>query len=184
MELPFTPETELERAVCADPEWLAGAAWGTPRPGHPEGSVAAHVAAVLANVERFASTPKEREKLRFIAIVHDACKNQVDESRPREGPNHHAVLARRLAERFTDDRDLLEIIELHDEGYNAWVAYSHRREKRALERILVLVDRLGPALPLFWKFFQADNALPGKSQDPTAWFARVTACLPPPSTSG
>ncbi len=173
MELPFTPETDLERAVCVDPEWIAGAAWGTPRPGHPEGSVASHVAAVLANVDRFAGSPQERAKLRFIAIVHDACKHLVDESRPREGANHHALLARRLAERFTDDREILEIIELHDEAFNAWRAFSQGREKRAMERVRALVDRLGPALPLFWKFFQADNALPGKSEEPTAWFERV-----------
>jgi hypothetical protein len=170
MELPFQPETDLERAVCADPEWQAGAAWGTPRPGHPEGSVAAHVAGVLANIDRLATSPAERGKLRFIALLHDACKVKVDESRARTGDNSHAVLARRMAERFTDDREVLEVIELHDEAYNSWRAFSQGRVRRAEERIRVLVERLGPALPLFRQFFRADNAVPGKEQEPLTWF--------------
>ncbi|KAF0241218.1 MAG: hypothetical protein FD180_4559 [Planctomycetota bacterium] len=170
MALPFQPESDLERAVCADPEWQAGAAWGIPRPGHPEGSVAAHVADVLANIDRLATSPEERAKLRFIAILHDACKYKVDESRARTGDNSHAVLARRLAEKFTSDRELLEIIELHDEAFNSWRAFSQRRVRRAEERIRILLDRLGPALPLFRKFFQADNGVPGKDAAPAVWF--------------
>lgn len=170
MELPFTPETDLERAVCADPEWLRGASWGIPRPGHPEGSVAAHVAEVLANVDRVAGNPRERERLRFVALLHDACKHLVDESRPRAGDNHHALLARRLAERFTDDRELLEIIELHDEACNAWRAFHHGRAGRGEERARALVERLGPALPLYLRFFRADNGVPGKSPEPLDWF--------------
>jgi hypothetical protein len=175
MEMPFIPETDLERAVCADPEWQAGAAWGTPRPGHPEGSVMAHVADVLANVDRIAASPEERANLRFIAIVHDCCKHKVDESRARTGDNNHAVLARRFAERFTAERELLELIEVHDEAYNAWRVFSQKRVRRAEERIRILVERLGTSLTLFRKFFLADNGVPGKSQEPALWFEQVLA---------
>ena len=37
-----------------EPDWREGAAWGDPRPGHPEGSVQAHIEDVLANVDRVA----------------------------------------------------------------------------------------------------------------------------------
>lgn len=191
MDLPFIPESDLERSICADPEWQAGAAWGTPRPGHPEGSVAAHISDIFANIERLATNPEERAKLRFIALVHDACKHLVDESRPRERENNHAVLARRFGKRFTEDVELLEIIELHDEGYNAWRAFSQGRIRRAEERIAALLKRLGPALALFWKFFKADNGVPGKDSEPTAWFERKMAedngesgRLPHPSPGG
>lgn len=170
MNLPFHPETDLERAVCADPEWQAGAAWGRPRPGHPEGQVAAHVADVLANVERLASNPEERARLRFVAIIHDAFKHKVDESRPREGDNHHARIARKFAERFTQDAALLDVIELHDEAYNAWLAFDHGREKRAGERLEALKKRLGGALELFAKFFRADSEVDGKGPEPLRWF--------------
>jgi hypothetical protein len=46
----ITPETELERALLADPRLRAGLDWGAPRPGHPEGRVADHVAAILAAI--------------------------------------------------------------------------------------------------------------------------------------
>jgi hypothetical protein len=36
-------ETETERRITADPEWQAGVRWGKPRPGHPEGTVRAHI---------------------------------------------------------------------------------------------------------------------------------------------
>jgi hypothetical protein len=31
------------------------------------------------------------------------------------GENHHAMIARRFAERYVDDPKLLDVIELHDE---------------------------------------------------------------------
>src|SRR5262245_60872259 len=98
--LPFQPETPLEERICADPEWQAGAAWGEPRPGHQEGAVMHHIADVLANVERQATSPQERRSLRHIALIHDTFKYRVDQSQPKTGPNHHAAIARAFAERF------------------------------------------------------------------------------------
>lgn len=170
MELPFKTETDLERALCADPDWRTGAAWGTPRPGHPEGSVANHVADVLAAVERVATSPDERRKLRLVAIVHDAMKHRVERDRPATGDNHHAMRARRFAEAFLQEPDVLDVIELHDEAYNAWRAASNGREKRARERLDALLARLGSALPLYRRFYAADNSSAGKSAEPFAWF--------------
>src|SRR6266516_4609282 len=114
------PETPLERAICADPAWRTGAEWGEPRPGHPEGTVIAHVAHVLANVDRVALDPADRDRLRLVAIVHDAFKGEVDRSLQKTGENHHARRARRFAERFVSDTELLDVIELHDDAYLAW----------------------------------------------------------------
>jgi hypothetical protein len=47
----IAPETELETRIVSDPEWQEGAAWGQPRPGHPEGVVGAHIEEVLRNVD-------------------------------------------------------------------------------------------------------------------------------------
>ena len=81
-----------------------------------------HIADVLANVERQATSPEERRALRLIALIHDTFKYRVDQSRPKTGPNHHAAIARAFAERYIDDPALLDIIELHDEAYNSWLA--------------------------------------------------------------
>jgi hypothetical protein len=82
--MPIVPETLVEERIMADPEWIAGASWGVPRRGHPEGRVDAHVVEVLANVERVAVDRRDRERLRLIALVHDSLKHRVDRKRARE----------------------------------------------------------------------------------------------------
>jgi RimJ/RimL family protein N-acetyltransferase len=165
------PETPLEEEICADPAWRAGVAWGEPRSGHPEGTVIAHIADVLLNVERVAAGAADRERLRLAAIVHDACKRDVDRSRPKTGSNHHAMRARRFAERHLSDADLLDVIELHDDAYLAW---RHGRRTGdwagAERRARALLDRLGDRFGLFMRFYQADNETGGKTDEHRHWF--------------
>jgi hypothetical protein len=172
----IAPETEVEERVVSDPEWREGAAWGKPRAGHPEGVVAAHVAHVLANVDRVAVDAADRERLRLVALVHDTFKHRVDHGRPRTGDNHHATIARRFVERYTEDPVLLDVIELHDEAFNAW-AKGARSGKwdAAEERGRRLIVRLGDALPFYLRFYRADNETGSKEQEPLAWFERLAA---------
>lgn len=172
----IVPETALEARIVSDPEWVAGAGWRKPRRGHPEGSVAAHVAEVLANVDRVALDGSDRERLRLVALVHDTFKNRVDEKRPRTGDNHHATIARRFAEAYLDDPALLEVIELHDEAYNAWLKGARRGDWPAAEaRAERLVERLGSSLAFYLRFYGADNATGSKSRAPLEWFERVVS---------
>ena len=106
-DLHFNLENDLEKRIAADPEWLEGVAWGKPRPGHPEGTAKAHIATVLDNIERFYGDNAAREKLRLIALVHDTFKYQVDTDRARTGENHHAMRARRFAEKYVDYHSVL-----------------------------------------------------------------------------
>jgi hypothetical protein len=164
-------ETDLECRITSDPDWVDGALWGDPRPGHPEGAVLAHVLEVLSNVEQAATDASDRERLRLVALIHDTFKHQVNPYRPRVGDNHHALLARRFAERYVAGEELLDVIELHDEAYNAW-AKGHRSGSwtSATERAQRLMDRLGPALKFYVRFYQADNETGGKAQEPLDWF--------------
>lgn len=167
-------ETSLEARLMADPRWQRGAAWGEPRPGHPEGVVATHIADVLANVDALGLAPEERAKLRLVALIHDTFKNEVDERRPRSGENHHAMIARRFAERYSADADVLELIELHDEAYNAWAAGQRSGAwAKAEGRAHRLIARLGPRLPLYLQFYRADNATGDKVAEPLQWFERL-----------
>jgi len=103
------PKTELERRIVADPEWQEGAAWGDPRPGHPEGAVAAHIEEVLSNVDDVAVDERDRERLRLVALIHDTFKYRVVRGQTRTGGNHHAMIARGFAERYVDpDRVTIE----------------------------------------------------------------------------
>jgi RimJ/RimL family protein N-acetyltransferase len=166
------PETALERAICADPAWRTGEAWGEPRSGHPEGTVIAHVADVLANVERVALDPPDRARLRLAAIVHDAFKADVDRSRPKAGENHHAMRARRFAERYLSDADLLDVIELHDDAYLAWRQGVRDGNWPAAERRAgALLERLGGRYDLYMRFYRADNETDGKTDEHRHWLA-------------
>jgi hypothetical protein len=170
------PEGPLERAIMADPRWIAGAAWGWPRPGHPEGQVGAHIVEVLAILEKQRLDDDDKQKLRLIALLHDSFKAEVDRTRPRSGENHHGLIARRFAERYVNDPDVLEIVELHDEAYNSWVV-GNRRGKwvDAEARAFRLVERLGPRLSLYLAFYRADNAAGDKRSEPLLWFEDLVA---------
>jgi hypothetical protein len=163
---PFTPETELERKLLADPRLRAGLDWGTPRSGHPEGRVAEHVAAILAAIA--ADDPLRRD-LRLLAIVHDSFKSDVCSHERWSPDNDHATLARRFAERYTSDARVLTAIELHDEPYWIW------RQADAPEQALqALLDRL-PDAELFARFVELDAANEGKDLTFLWWFRRELA---------
>lgn len=170
----FTPETGLESLIAADPDWIEGARWGRPRPGHPEGKVLLHILNVLELVDQVALDADDRERLRLVAILHDTFKHQVDTSRPRSGPNHHGAIARAFAERYLDDHELLEVIELHDEAYNAWGAGDRRDDwGKAHFRAERLIERLGASLPFYLRFYKCDNGTDGKDRAPYEWFANL-----------
>src|ERR1035437_5746130 len=106
------PETDLEKKIIRDPEFIEGANWGKARKGHPEGKVIFHIGYVLANIDKI-SADDTRRKLRLIAIVHDTFKYKVDITKLRVGENHHGTIAKHFAEKYITDDEMLKIIELH-----------------------------------------------------------------------
>jgi hypothetical protein len=169
----FVPENDLERAVSQDPVLLEGLAWGKPREGHPEGSVGAHVADLLATIDAWGERGRRRSDLRFLALVHDSLKHQVRGWLPKSGENHHGTRARRFAERYTDDERLLAAIELHDRPYHVWrrTRRGSARERRRLEQLLGRI----PDIELFRRFVRLDGSTEGKNPEPIAWFDREVA---------
>ena len=164
----FEAENDLERALSRDPVILRGLAWGKPRRGHPEGAVGAHVRDLLATIELWGESGRRRSELRFLALVHDSLKSEVSHLRPKSGENHHAMRARRFAERYTDDERLLAVIELHDRPYNLWRRRPRRHtlDEREIERIIERV----PDLDLFTRFLELDCSTEGKDPEPVRWF--------------
>jgi hypothetical protein len=164
----FEPETELERRITAEPELLEGLAWGEPRAGHPEGAVGTHVSHLLKTLDQSGETGERRELLRFMALVHDSFKYQVRERLPRVGENHHAVRARRFAERFTDDDRVLGAIQFHDRPYALWRKLQRcgKLDERAFRRMI----RCVPDLDLFLRFVELDGSTEGKRPEPIEWF--------------
>jgi HD domain-containing protein len=164
----FIPETAIERAVTEDPSLVAGLAWGKPRRGHPEGTVGAHVADLLATIDRDDHPQETRTLLRFIALVHDSFKYRVREWLPKTGENHHATRARRFAEGFTDDERLLATIEFHDGPYAIWRKLK-RRGQLDRDRFSRMMERV-PDPELFLLFIELDGSSEGKNPEPIRWF--------------
>jgi hypothetical protein len=164
----FTPENDLERAVTQDPDLLEGLAWGEPRYGHPEGAVGPHVCDLLEEIERRGERGERRSMLRFVVLVHDSMKYKVRDWLPKTGENHHAMRARRFAERYTDDERLLSTIELHDRPYAIWRRMRRKGnlDERAFEDMMARV----PDADLFLAFVEIDGSTEGKNPEPTRWF--------------
>jgi hypothetical protein len=170
-DLPFELETQLERLIAAQPRWQRGVEFGRPRAGHPEGAVKHHIAAVLANIDRLFADHPFRAQLRLIALIHDTFKSEVETDEPKTGDNHHALRARRFAEPFISDAQVLDVIELHDHAHNAWQRGSQFFDwKTAESRALALIAKLGNTLDLYLRFYQCDNETAGKDQTCFHWF--------------
>lgn len=177
MTTSITPETELERELLGDPELIDGLAWGVPRSGHPEGRVAHHVAAMIATI---AAEDPLRSDLRFLALIHDSFKAEVDAGRPWSPANDHARIARRFAERYTSDQRLLRTLELHDEPY--WIWRTVDAPEYELRRLLARL----PDPELFARFVELDATNEGKDLTFLWWFRRELALaglLPPHVTA-
>jgi hypothetical protein len=146
---------------------VRGWAWGKPRVGHPEGTVGAHVADLLNTIERWDETGARRAELRFLALVHDALKFRVHDWLPKTGENHHAMRARRLAQRYTGDERLLATIELHDRPYSLWrrTTRDGHVDESAFGRMLERIPDYG----LFTRFVELDGSTEGKKTEPVDW---------------
>ena len=164
----FRPAFGLEAEVCADPELLEGLAWGRPRRGHPEGAVGNHVADLCRTIDRWGGPAQRRAELRLIALMHDAFKSQVQYARSRTGENHHAMRARRFAERYIADERLLATIELHDAPYAIWKRLR-RKGGKGDHALTMLVARI-PDRDLFMRFVELDASTEGKDSEPVKWF--------------
>lgn len=170
------PETLLEQDVISSTEWIEGASWGEPRPGHPEGAVIFHILEVLDNVDNLYGNSPLREKLRIISLIHDTFKSKVDSTLPRRGENHHAMIARRFAEKFIEDAGILDVIQMHDNAYGAWNKGKRDGDwTKALELAHELIADLGPNLEFYISFYECDNSTGDKTAEPYNWFKEIVS---------
>ena len=157
--------------IKADPRYLRNIEFGEPRNGHPEGKVKFHIADLEANLEIL----KERHisdsdywKLKFMIHVHDSFKAEAQRETPPLHPKNHANLARGYASQFTDDTDLLNAIQFHDENYDLWLEYSQAGDYDR-ERFQNLLDTI-KNWDLFLMFIIIDGCTHGKEPAKLSWF--------------
>ena len=148
--------------------------WGTPRRGHPEGSLANHIADLEANLAciRKLLLGDEKDKLRLLIHGHDICKPEAWVGVDSDHPHNHALLARRLLEKICSDATLLAITQLHDDGY---VLYQYYRRSGDLRSRLTSILQAVQDIDLFLLFFLIDSCTAGKHAEPVDWMLMVVA---------
>src|SRR6516162_3042311 len=107
------------QAITSDSRYLANLDWGEARPGHPEGTVRAHIAEIEPNLEllRPKLTEDEYWKLKLLIHVHDSFKTQAQPGVSIADPKSHASLARAFLATHCNDADLLAMVQYHDEPF-------------------------------------------------------------------
>lgn len=162
---------EVIDLIKADPRYQKNIEYGEPRPGHPEGKVKFHIADLEANLEILTEkniSASDYWKLKFIIHIHDAFKAEAQKNTPTLHAQNHASLARKYASQFTDDVDLLNIIQYHDENYNLWLEFiqTGNYDRERFQRLLNIIENWD----LFLMFIIIDGSTEGKEPAKLAWF--------------
>ena len=165
---------KLTEQVLADERYQKNTEFEYDRPqaGHPEGKVKYHIAELEVNLERFKHRLKNEEdywKLKFLIHVHDTFKvDEIRESVPANHPQSHETLARKFASEFTNDSDLLNIIQYHDENYTLWKQFKNtgHYDREWFQFLLNTICDWD----LFLAFTVIDGRTQGKDIEKLAWF--------------
>ncbi len=161
---------EIVAKVISDPRYLKNIEHGKPRSGHPEGKVKYHIAELEENLKNLAPRISEEQywKLKFIIHVHDTFKAEAVPDSPIADPNGHASLARKFASEFTNDANLLNMIQLHDVNFALWKQFADTGSYD-LERFSALLETIID-WDLFLMFIIIDGNTKGKDPHKTRWF--------------
>ena len=158
--------------MMADPRYIRNIEYGEPRSGHPEGKVKFHIAELEQNLDKLAPriTDEQYWKLKFLIHVHDSFKAEAVPDSPILSPNSHASLARKFASEFTDDADLLNMIQFHDVNFASWKQFDATGSYDA-DRFRALLETIVD-WDLFLMFSILDGNTAGKDPDKLRWFIR------------
>lgn len=163
--------------VMADQRYIRNIQWGEARPGHPEGSIACHIAELEDNLAKLSPklSVEQIAKLRLLIHVHDTFKPEAEEGAPIGSPRAHGTLAAGFLSEFIDDADLVVMTRLHDEPYALWRGLQSRGKVNQ-QRLQDLIAAIGD-WDTFLAFQLIDNLTEGKSADATEWFIDTTSAL-------
>ena len=156
--------------IIDDPRYQKNLDWGTARPGHPEGTLRAHIAELEHNLARL--TPRLSSddvlKLRLLIHSHDSFKPDADPAAAIQHPDSHASLARKFLAEFCADPDLLAMVQNHDESFALW-RQAQTKGSCNQQRWATLLQAIGD-WDLFLAFLIIDGCTKGKSRAPLKWF--------------
>lgn len=165
----------LYETIAADPRYQANLDWGKARPGHPEGTVRAHIAELEQNLEVSKSRLGESDywKLKVLIHTHDTFKRDAHRGVPISHSRSHSSLARFFLAEICSDPDLRATVQLHDEPYALW-RQAQERGAFSHERLSTLIETIQD-WNLFLAFCLIDSCTAGKDRAPLRWlFEQVT----------
>jgi hypothetical protein len=167
------PVIDYQAAFCAmvsDSRYLRNLDWGGPRPGHPEGSVRAHIAELENNLAALRDRVSDVEywKLRLLIHSHDTFKADALANVAISHPQSHASLASAFLAEFCADTDLIAMVQYHDEPFALW-RQAKAKGKCNSVRLATLLDQIQD-WNLFLAFNIIDGCTEGKGREPLIWF--------------
>jgi len=166
---------EIFYRITSDPRYQRNLDWGEARPGHPEGTIRAHIAELEVNLETLRHKLSETDywRLRILIHTHDTFKAEARPGAPINAPNSHASLARAFLADFCADTDMQAMLQFHDEPFALW---RQVRSKAAFkqERLNALVTNIQD-WNLFLAFNIVDGCTKGKSREPLRWLFQQLA---------
>jgi hypothetical protein len=162
-------------AITTDPRYVANLDWGEARPGHPEGTVRAHLAEIEPNLEVLRPKLNDEDywKLKLLIHTHDSFKGESQPGVPITDPKSHASLARAFLATHCDDADLLAMVQYHDEPFALYRQFESKG-KYNQDRFSALLKAIRD-WNLFLAFNIIDGCTAGKSRDPLNWLFREVA---------
>jgi hypothetical protein len=160
------------KSILSDPRYRKNILWGEPRPGHPEGTIQAHIQHLEENLERLRPklAPEEYWRLKVLIHVHDTFKAEAPEGIPIHSADSHASLGRQFLAGFCSDSEMLAMQQFHDESFALYqrVKYGRGLDRRRLKQLLQAIHDWDT----FLAFLIIDGGSPGKSPEPVLWFLR------------
>jgi hypothetical protein len=158
--------------LVQDSRYQANLDWGKPRPGHPEGTIRAHIAELEENLEQLSPKLCDQQywQLKILIHTHDTFKANAEPNVPISHPHSHSSLARAFLSEYCEDPELLAIVQCHDEPYALYIQFEikHKPNQERFERLLHAIQDWD----LFLAFNIIDNSTAGKSPKPLHWFFR------------
>ena len=169
-------------AIIHDARYLKNLDWGESRPGHPEGTIRAHIAELEDNLAALRNrlSESDRWKLKLLIHTHDTFKPEAERGASISDPASHASLARAFLASYCSDPDLLAMVQYHDEPFALWRQFQAKGRCNQ-ERFAALLSSIKD-WNLFLAFCIIDGCTEGKSRAPLAWFlgqvsGKVQSCF-------
>jgi hypothetical protein len=171
----MTDYKQIFDTVTSDSRYQRNLDWGEARPGHPEGTVRAHIAEVDRNAEALRPKLSDTDywRLRVLIHTHDTIKGEAERGVPITAAKSHASLARTFLAEFCDDPDMQMMVQYHDEPFALWQQFESKGRFNQ-ERLNALLTNIRD-WNLFLAFNIVDGCTKGKDREPLHWFFQQVA---------